>query len=254
MPTFDQAQISAWLAPVFWPFVRTLALFAVAPVFSQRAVPLPLKIGLALLIAICAQPVLGAQAVIGFDSPQALGALVQQIGVGLAVGFAARLVFAALELAGEVVGLQMGLNFAAFFDPTSNAQLSAVARFWLQIGTLVFIAINGHWLVLLALLKSFAAFPVDGSFLHAAASLHIHTLGSAIFSSALWLALPLIAMLGFVNMVLGIISRVAPQMNVYAIGFPLTLSVGLVGLWAVLPLLASSLSGLLERSLDALAL
>jgi len=252
MFTFDEAQIAAWLSPLLWPFVRVLALFSVAPVFAQRAVPLRLKIGLALLVAVCAQPMLGAQAVVAVDSAQALGTLVQQVGVGLAVGFAARLVFSALELAGEVVGLQMGLNFAAFFDPASNAQASAVSRFLVYVATLVFITINGHCLVLMALLHSFVTFPVDGSLVHTIQTLRLHELGSAIFASALWLALPLTAMLAFVNLVLGTISRVAPQMNVYAIGFPLTLSVGLLGLWAVLPLLEQPLVGLLERSMQTL--
>src|SRR5256885_10780226 len=95
-------------------------MFSVAPVFSQRVIPMRLKIGLAFLVAVCAQPVLGDQPVIGINSPQALGTLIQQVGVGLAVGFAVRLVFAAVEVAGEVVGLQMGLNFASFFDPTTD--------------------------------------------------------------------------------------------------------------------------------------
>jgi len=126
--TFSEAQLVSWLSPVLWPFLRVLAMFSVAPVFSQRVIPMRLKIGLAFLVAVCAQPVLGDQPVIGINSPQALGTLIQQVGVGLAVGFAVRLVFAAVEVAGEVVGLQMGLNFASFFDPTTNAQLSAVAR------------------------------------------------------------------------------------------------------------------------------
>ncbi|CAM4368487.1 MAG: flagellar biosynthetic protein FliR [Comamonas sp.] len=249
MISISEAQLVAWLSPVLWPFVRVLALFSVAPVFSQRAIPLRLKVGLALLVAICAQPVLGVQPVISINSAQALGTVVQQVVIGLSVGFAVRLVMAAVEVAGEVIGLQMGLNFASFFDPTSNAQLSAVARFMVQIATLLFIVINGHLLVLMAVLKSFEAFPVDGNFLQAIAQMRLHEMGSAVFASAFWIALPMIAMLLFVNLVLGIISRVAPQMNIYAVGFPVTLTVGLLGLVATLPLLEQPMVALLQKGI-----
>lgn len=249
MVSISEAQLVAWLSPVLWPFVRVLALFSVAPVFSQRVIPMRLKVGLALLVAVCAQPVLGDQAVVGINSPQALGTLMQQVVVGISVGFAARLVLAAMEVAGEVIGLQMGLNFASFFDPVSNAQLSAVARFMVQIATLLFIVINGHLLVLMAVLKSFQAFPVDGNFLQAVAQMRLYEMGSAVFASAFWIALPMIAMLLFVNLVLGIISRVAPQMNIYAVGFPVTLTTGLIGMVATLPLLEQPLLALLQKGL-----
>ena len=240
----------AWLSPVLWPFLRVLALFTAAPVFSMRAIPVRVRIGLAFFVALCAQAVLPAQPVIDLNGREALGAVLQQVGVGLALGFAVRLVMAAVEVAGEVVGLQMGLNFASFFDPTSNAQLSAVARFMVQIATLLFIVINGHLLVLMAVLKSFEAFPVDGNFMHAIAQMRLHEMGSAVFSSAFWIALPMIAMLLFVNLTLGIISRVAPQMNIYAVGFPVTLTVGMLGITATLQMLEQPMLTLLQQSMD----
>ncbi|GAD23939.1 flagellar biosynthesis pathway, component FliR [Acidovorax sp. MR-S7] len=129
MITFTEAQIMAWLSPVLWPFLRVLAMFTSAPVFSMRAIPVRTRIGLAFLVALCAQAVLPEQPVISLNGREAAGAVLQQVGVGLAIGFAVRLVFVAVELAGEVIGLQMGLNFASFFDPVRNAQVSAVARF-----------------------------------------------------------------------------------------------------------------------------
>ena len=250
MISFSEAQIAAWLSPLIWPFVRVLALFTTAPVFSQKAIPMRLKVGLAFLIALCAQPTLGDQTVVSIASPQALGTLVQQIVVGLSVGFAVRLVMAAVEVAGEVVGLQMGLNFASFFDPTSNAQLSAVARFFGNIAMLLFVVINGHLMVLMAVVKSFDSFPVDGHFLQAVGRMRLHELGASLFASSLWIALPMIAMLLFVNLTLGIISRVAPQMNIYAVGFPVTLTVGLLGIAATLPMLEQPVMALLQQSMD----
>ncbi len=243
----------AWLSPVLWPFLRVLALFTSAPVFSMRVIPVRTRIGLAFLVAVCAQAVLPDQPVISLNSREAAGAVVQQVGIGLAMGFAVRLVFAAVELAGEIIGLQMGLNFASFFDPASNAQVSAVARFFGNISMLLFVVINGHLMVLMAVVKSFDSFPVGGNFLQAIGQMRLHELGASLFSSALWIALPMIALLLFVNLTLGIISRVAPQMNIYAVGFPVTLTVGMLGITATLPMLEQPMLALLQQSIDLFA-
>lgn len=129
MITLSEAQLAEWLSPIFWPFLRILAVFTSAPVFSSRAFPVRARIALAFLVALASQATLPAAPIIGFNDPRALGVVLQQVGVGLAIGFAVRVVFAAVELAGEVVGFQMGLNFASFFDPAMNGQSSAVARF-----------------------------------------------------------------------------------------------------------------------------
>ena len=250
MITFSEAQIMAWLSPVLWPFLRVLALFTSAPVFSMRAIPVRVRIGLAFLVALCAQAALPGQPVIDLGGREAAGAVLQQVGVGLAIGFAVRLVFVAVELAGEVIGLQMGLNFASFFDPASNAQVSAVARFFGNIAMLLFVVVNGHLMVLMAVVKSFESFPVDGHFLQAVAQMRLHELGASVFASGLWIALPMIALLLFVNLTLGVISRVAPQMNIFAVGFPVTLTVGMLGITATLPMLEQPMLTLLQQAID----
>ncbi|HOE41408.1 MAG TPA: flagellar biosynthetic protein FliR [Rhodoferax sp.] len=253
MITFSEAQLVAWLSPMVWPFLRVLAMFTSAPIFSSRVFPVRARIALAFFVALAAQPFLGEQAIISITGPAAMGAVVQQLGVGLAIGFTIRMVFAAVELAGEVIGFQMGLSFASFFDPSFNAQTSAVARFFGQMASLLFIVMNGHLLVLLAVLTSFKSFPVDQNFLEALKHMGVLDLGSALFASGLWIALPLIGMLMFANLALGIVSRVAPQMNIYAIGFPITLTVGLFGLAATLPMLDQPFLALMTRAIDIFA-
>lgn len=250
MISISEAQIAAWLSPVLWPFLRVLGLFSVAPVFSLRSIPMRAKIGLALLVAIAAQPSLQGQPVISVDTPGAFGAVVQQVGVGIAIGFAVRLVFSAVELAGELIGLQMGLNFAAFFDPSSGGQVSAVSRFLGHMSMLLFVVINGHLMLLMAVVRSFSAFPADGNVLQVFATTKLHLLGAEIFSSALWIALPMIGLMLFVNLTMGIISRVAPQMNIYAVGFPVTLTVGMAGIAAILPMLDRPVLALMQKVLD----
>ena len=245
----SEEQLMAWLSPIIWPFLRTLAMFTAAPVFSQKSIPMRLKVGLAFLVAVCAQAVLD-QPMVAVNSPEALTCVIQQVGIGLAIGFSARLVIAAMEVAGEFIGLQMGLSFASFFDPTSGAQLSAVSRFLVQVFTLFFIVVNGHLVVLMAVIKSFQAFPVDGSFLQAVAQMRLHELGGAIFSSALWIALPMMALLLFVNLTMGVIARIAPQMNVFAVGFPVTLTIGMLGITATLPMMEQPFLSMIDRTLS----
>ena len=253
MLTFDEAQIMAWLSPYWWPFLRVLAVFTAAPIFSTRAFPTRARILLALLVAVSAQATLPPMPVIALDSAQALGVVVQQVVVGLSIGFVVRLVFAAFEFAGEVIGFQMGLNFAAFFDPMQNSQSSAVGSFYGYMTSLLFVVLNGHLLVLMAVTRSFEALPVTQNFLDALRLMRLYTLGGELFANALWIALPMIALLLFTNLALGIISRVAPQMNIYAVGFPITLSVGLIGMIATLPLLDQPFQKLLEQSIDLFA-
>ncbi len=250
MITFTEAQLMAWVSPIFWPFVRILAVFTSAPVFSSRAFPVRARIALAFLVALASQATLPPAPIIGFNDPQAFGVLIQQIGVGLSIGFAVQLVFSAVELAGEVVGFQMGLNFASFFDPTMNSQSSAVARFFGEMTSLLFVVMNGHLMVLMAVNRSFEAFPLDQNFLQALAQMNIYKLGKDLFASGLWIALPMIGVLMFTNFALGIISRIAPQMNIFAIGFPITLVVGLIGITFTLPMLDQPFIALMGRVMD----
>ncbi|SEL46200.1 flagellar biosynthetic protein FliR [Roseateles sp. YR242] len=252
MLTFSEAQIMAWINPILWPFIRTLALFAGMPVFSQRAVPQRVKIGLALFIAVAAQPSLPAMPVVPLDSlPQLLIVIAQQVLIGLSMGFAVRLVFASLEFAGELIGLQMGLNFAGFFDPATGSQGTSTSRFLGSMVAFLFIAINGHLMLINSLVQSFQAFPVGEEPFRFLRVAQPQVWGAEVFRMGMWIALPLVTMLLFVNLVLGIISRVAPQLNVFSVGFPLTVSIGLVGLVATLPLMHQPFMIALERLLAA---
>ena len=250
MITFTEADIMAWVSPVFWPFLRILAVFTTAPIFSSRSIAMRAKVALAMLIAICAQAGLQGQVVVGLTDPQALTTVFQQVVVGVAIGLAVRIVFASVELAGEVIGLQMGLNYAGFFDPSTNSQTSAVGRFFGNTTMLLFVVLNGHLMLLQAVVASFDTFPVGGGALESINRMRLHELGAVVFRYGLWIALPMIGMLLFINIVLGFISRIAPQMNAFAIGFPLTLSAGLVGIAMTLPMLDGPVTALLKLATE----
>ena len=249
MISFTESQVLAWLTPLLWPFLRALALLSALPLLGTRTVPARVRIGLAALIALAAQASLPEMPQVPLDSMAAFLLVVQQLVIGISLGFAVRLVFAAVEMGGELVGLQMGLNFAGFFDPVTASQTTATSRFFGAIVGWLFVVINGHLLIIAALVNSFVAFPVgDAPFAFLRQALP-HQWGAQIFATGLWIALPMVAMLTFVNLVLGVISRVAAQINIFAIGFPITLSVGLIGILLTLPMLQQPFTMALERML-----
>lgn len=252
MLTFTEAQVLAWVTPILWPFIRILAMFSSLPVLAQRTVPARVRIGLAFLIAFCAQGAIPAVPPIELASAAGFMTVLQQVLIGLTIGFAVRIVFAAVEFAGEVIGLQMGLNFAAFFSPMTGGEQTAVSRFFGVTVAWLFIVTGGHLMVIGAVVQSFHAFPVAPDVAGFLAAVRAERWGAEVFSLGLWLSLPLVGMLLFTNLVLGLVSRVAQQMNVFSIGFPITLGVGIAGLMFTLPMMQAPFTMALERILGFL--
>lgn len=256
MISFTEAQILAWVTPLLWPFLRVLALFTALPVLGQRTVPARVRVALAFLVALCAQAVIPPQplgAGVALDSVVGLTLAAQQVFIGLALGFAVRVVFAAVEFAGELVGLQMGLNFAGFFDPATASQSTASARFFSTLVGWLFVVINGHLLVMMAVVESFRAFPVSPEPLAFLYRIDPLAWGGELVRLGLWIALPLVTLLLFVNLVLGLVSRVAAQLNIFAVGFPITLGVGLLGLLLTLPTMQAPFEHALQFMLQRFA-
>jgi len=247
MVSFSEAQVLAWITPWLWPFFRVLGLFTAAPVLSMKVIPRRVRLSLALLVVICAQPSLPEMPAVDVNSAQVLMVIAQQVLIGLTMGFAARVVFAGIEFAGELVGLQMGLNFASFFDPMSGGQVTAVSRLYGTTAAWLFVVMNGHLLLTAAVLGSFKSFPVSAEPLAFLAAVQPQVWGAEVFKLGLWVALPIVGMLMLVNVVMGLVARVAPQMNIFSIGFPITLSVGFTGLWLTLPMMQTPLTMALER-------
>lgn len=247
MVSFSEAQVLAWITPWLWPFFRVLGLFTSAPVLSMRVIPRRVRLSLAILIVICAQPSLPEMPPIELNSAGSLMVIAHEVLIGLTMGFAARVVFAAIEFAGELVGLQMGLNFASFFDPLSGTQVTAVSRFYGTTAAWLFVVMNGHLMLTAAVLGSFHAFPVSPEPLGFLNIVQPQVWGAEVFKLGLWVSLPVVSMLILVNLVMGLVARVAPQMNIFSIGFPITLAVGFTGLWLTLPMMQAPLTMALER-------
>jgi len=250
MISVTSAQLSTWLALFIFPFIRILALISSAPIFGNKQVLTRVKIGLALLLTVIIIPTLPAQADIEPSSALGLFVLLQQLLAGLAIGFAMRLIFTAVEMSGDLTGMQMGLGFASFFDPMNASYTPVVAQFLSIIATLAFLGMDGHLYMLEALAGSFQTFPISSAVPSAIA---LHTLaawGGSIFTYALQLSMPVIGALLITNLALAILTRSAPQLNIFAIGFPITLVVGFAVLALSLPYLAPLLDHIAHAALD----
>jgi flagellar biosynthetic protein FliR len=254
MISFTDAQLNAWLISFIWPLTRILGLLMVAPAFGHRSVPARVKIGLGIFITLTVAPTLPPMPDVGLGSWHGLFILVQQLLIGIAIGFVMRIVFAAIEAAGEIVGLQMGLGFASFFDPQSAGQTLVLARFFSMLATLIFLAVNAHLLLLGTLVESFQTLPIGIQPLSAAGFYNLAAFGSSVFAVGLQLSLPLITIMLMTNLSLGILTRSAPQHNIFAIGFPITLSVGLLLLNFTMPYFVPQLEQVIRNGFDAVTL
>ena len=234
MISFTDAQLQTWMAAFLLPFFRILALFTAAPVLSIRSVPTRLRVGVALLLAVTLAPGNVPTAGIDLVSFKGLGYVAQEVMVGLAIGFAARLAFAAFDLAGELIGMQMGLSYAGFFDP-QGGQGNAVGAFMNTTATLTFVALNGPLLLVAATMRSFDSLPIGRVPFEFVARFDPIALGAEVFALGLLIATPFLALILFVNLLLGVMTRVAPQLGLFSIGFPITIGTGMVLLLIGLP-------------------
>ena len=252
MITFSSAQLNAWFAGFMFPFARILGLLALAPVFNNAALPNRIRVVIGLAISFALVPALPPPPAIPPGSWPGLVVLVEQVLAGILMGFALRLAFSAIDLAGELIGLQMGLSFAVFYDPQSEAQTPVLGEFLGLLTLLIFLAMNGHLLTLSALADSFNLLPISTTPLAAKGFGAVLTWTATLFSTGLLLSLPMITALLIANIAMGVLSRVAPQLNLFAVGFPVTMVSGFVVLAIALPYFGTALERLFDDSFAAL--
>ena len=252
MISFTSAELNAWIAAFFFPLARILALLAAAPPFNNAGLTTRVRLVLGLALVTAIAPALPAMPAIEPASGLGLLILAQQMIIGFAMGFVLRLVFSAIDLAGMMISTQMGLGFATAYDPQTAAQTPVVSELLGMLALLVFLSIDGHLMVLATLVKSFTLLPVGVWTISEASWLNIANAGGVIFSSGVMLALPALVALLITNVALGVLGRVAPQLNLIAIGFPVTILLGFSGLLFGLSLLATPLLQLYEYSLQSM--
>ncbi|HEY1844048.1 MAG TPA: flagellar biosynthetic protein FliR [Buttiauxella sp.] len=230
--------------------IRILALLTTAPVFSEHGVPKRVRAGLAVLIA----ALIGGQlpeSDIGLYSWQGVWVIAKQIVIGSAIGLAMQMLFATVRMAGEIIGMQMGLSFATFFDPSAGNS-PVIARFLNLLVTLLFLVFNGHLWLIAILAESFHTLPINDAPLHAGGFFYLVQQAGMIFREGLMLGLPIISLLLCINFTLGLLNRLTPQLSIFVVGFPLTLTVGMIALSLIAQTLAPFFERLMAKGFDNL--
>ena len=229
-------------------FLRIGAMLIMIPVLGERTVPARVKAGLTILVALLVFPSIHSQ----YPSIQGEPALVSmaiamagEILIGVIIGFTAKMVFAGIQFAGDMIGIQMGFSIVSVIDPLSSTQISIMSEFQYLIAVLVFLAVDAHHIFILAIVDSYRAiapfgFHFSGSLLQA-----ILTYSGLLFTIAVKISAPVMAVLLFTNVALAIIARTVPQINVFVVGFPLQIAAGLVVFGLTVPIFVQ----LVQRSI-----
>jgi len=232
--------IAAWV----FPFVRIMAMLSTAPIYDQRSLPIQVRIGLSAIIALLLAQTLPQP--VPINDPMTVAIIAQQILIGVALGFSMKIVFAAFQFAGDIIGLQMGLAFAQFVDPEKGSVSPLIGSFLTILASLIFLSMEGHLMLIDAVTKSFDVVPV-GSPSSGVTFENIVLAGGMLFMLGLQIALPVVGALLVANLVLGILTKASPQMNLMSVGFSLTIAMGILVLSFSVPYMVSTFAEALTR-------
>ena len=244
-------QLEGWVAQGFFPFARIGACLMVAPVFGARFVPPRTRIILAVAITALVAPMIPTPAIAPF-SPQGVVVVAQQLLIGVALGFALQIVCDALGLAGPLLANSMGLSFAFNVDPLRGSSTAALGQLYIILATLTFLALGGHLAIIEMLVSGFTSLPVGTGGLGREGLWALVLWGGTLFSGAITVALPGVTALLIVNLAFGIVSRAAPTLNLFAVGFPISLVVGLLVVLAGIGPLQEAVAQLMAQGFDFL--
>jgi flagellar biosynthesis protein FliR len=241
--------IEPQLWALLFAMVRIGAAFVAAPVFSAVAVPLPARIALSGAIGVLVVNVAHIQPPAEIFSLATFLAIGAEALIGLALGFVLQIAFAAPLIASEVIGMGMGLGFAAAVDPQNGAQTPALGQFMSILLTLLFLAVDGHLILVDLVVRSYEVMP-PGAWIAPERLLNIALFGGYAFLAGLLLALPVGFLLLCLNIIVGMLSRAAPALNLFAVGLPASLAVGVVAILLALPAMGDYLQVIIREGLE----
>ncbi|ALA58613.1 flagellar biosynthetic protein FliR [Nitrospira moscoviensis] len=225
---------------------RIGGLLAALPVLSGRTVPMKVKIALVLVLGAALAPVIHLPAV-SHDPLLLAAGLVGEMAIGLTIGLAVRLFFGALELAGEMIGVQMGFGVVQLFDPATAHQTPLVGQYFTLLASLVFLSLNAHMLAVATIVSSYEAIPAFGASLPSALGDDVVHLSQQMFTLGLKLAAPVLITILLLNILLAMLGRAVSQINVFVLSFPITIAGGLIVMGLAMPFTVSLLAGEIER-------
>ncbi|HMI75054.1 MAG TPA: flagellar biosynthetic protein FliR [Steroidobacteraceae bacterium] len=250
--TLNAADVSMWAGRMWWPALRVSGFVLTAPAASEAVVPGRVKIVLTLALAFLLAPLVEVPAGLSIFSAAGMLAAVLELLIGVSIGMVVQLTFEALVFAGQSISLTMGLGFATLVDPQRGAQVPVLGQMFMIFGTLIYLSINGHLMLLGALAESFHSLPIGAHVGHDFL-LSVVLWGARVFDTGLLIALPAVIALVIVNLALGVVTRAAPQLNLFGIGFTITLLSGFFVLLSGLDGIMSGISALINSALMAVS-
>ncbi len=232
---FTEQELLAKIALFVWPFIRISSLFMAIPIFSARTTPVKFRLLISFLITWVVIPFIPPLPDVPLMSYAGVMVTIQQMAIGLASAFILQMVFAVLLVGGQSIAYSMGLGFASMVDPASGVQVPVVAQILVITGSLFFMSVNGHLLLIELLIESFKTLPIDVIGLTKADLWAIIIWSGQMFAGGVLLALPIMSVVLFVNVSFGVASKAAPQLQIFGVGFPITIMMGLVLIWILMP-------------------
>lgn len=242
----DALEVSHWVSRYLYPFARISGLLMVMPLIGTRMVSARIRLILAVTITLVVVPVLPPLPAVDALSVASLVIILQQLLIGIALGFVIELVTQVFVIAGQLIAMQTGLGIATTVDPSQGASVVVVSQWLLFLVSLVFLSLNGHLVVIEILVDSFRTLPVGFDGFSAEQYGLIVTWSGWMFAAAVVIAIPAMTALLIVNLAFGVMTRAAPQLNIFALGFPVTMIVGLFILSLSLGELAQSFQGYMD--------
>ncbi|MBX3562946.1 MAG: flagellar biosynthetic protein FliR [Sphingomonas sp.] len=242
--------IEPQLWALLFAMVRVGAAFVAAPIFSAVSVPLPARIALTGAIGVLVLSTAKITPPAEIFALSTFLMIASEALIGLAIGFVLQIAFAAPMIASEVIGMSMGLGFANAVDPNSGTSTPALGQFLSLLLTLLFLAVDGHLVLVDLIVRSYAAMP-PGAWIAPDKLMGIAMFGGYAFLAGLLLALPVGFLLLCLNVVVGMLSRAAPALNLFAIGLPASLAVGVVAILLALPAMGDYLLVIIRTALDS---
>lgn len=247
------AELFAWLQQYFWTFARIGGVMMSAPVFGSRMAPARIRLLFALVLTLMLAPLAPRVAMQDLFSASWFLTLMQQLLIGVAIGFVLQLAFEAVSLGGELIAYSMGLSFAQVADPVRNTETPLPGQLLGLLASLLFLAGGGHLILIEVIGRSLHDLPAGTAGLGSADFSSIAQWGGQVFAGGLRIALPAVIALLLVNLAFGVMSRAAPALNVQSVGFPLSLLAGLWMLILILPNFNSVFTGILDQAWTQIA-
>ncbi len=229
MLVLSTVDLTAWVGSLLWPFFRVAALFTVMPVLGGKQIPKRIRVLLAIFVTFSMQPLITEIPLIEPLSSTGILLVFHQVIIGLLMGFTFSIVFNATILAGQSIAVAMGLGFALMNDPQNGSQIPVIGQFYSLMATLLFLALNGHHAVIQLMADSFSYLPLTQSF-DVELIWQMVVWSKALFIGAMKIAIPVIVAILTVNVVMGVMTRAAPQMNLFSVGFPITMIIGIISI------------------------